>query len=339
MKEDAKDLTLLREFVGIVLTEDDGGDVAGGLMAGAVDAMPYGMSYGNKSVIKAFSEPFVDAVKVAIGKTKEVAVRTQTLAKVAFEALAITLLPVLDDDYREIFAAEKKRLGQLRQEYGPAYEAVWAAFDKSDLKVLAFLYDPYASGMILTYFGGKAALGVAVDTLDTLTGGWLKSTFGVTGTPRRKRTRAPSVTGTSQLESIERLNEADSKVTVDMVKQALQQPGVRKLQQAARSIVKETLSKVLVEAQSVLKATSVDDLLKKAGSRIPSEALQKLKAVPTGERQVVDAALLKTLKSSAKSYYVKNLQGQVKRAIDAGVPEQGEFVTHYNRVIDGIKAL
>jgi hypothetical protein len=40
-----------------------------------------------------------------------------------------------------------------------------------------------------------------------------------------------------------------------------------------------------------------------------------------------------------REFYSKNLEGQVKKAIEAGAPENSAYVSDYKRVISRIKGL
>ena len=40
-----------------------------------------------------------------------------------------------------------------------------------------------------------------------------------------------------------------------------------------------------------------------------------------------------------KEFYVKQLEGQVKAAVEAGVPQSHPYVTDYQKVIQRIKSL
>lgn len=339
-----QDLRLLREYVKEIITEDDGGAVAADLMGGAVDSMPYGMSYGGKSAASIFVEPFTDVFKVAAGKTKELGVRAQTLAKVAFEALVTSLIPIFSDDYAKIFADEKKKLENIKREYQGVYDAVWETFDRSDLKMLAFMYDPFAAGAMLTYFGGKAGASTAIEAVDALTGGWFKSAFNITA-PRKKSKGSKSSGGSSmgggtsdvQFESY---MIAEGNATSEAVKKALEHPRVQQAREAAGNIVRETLGAVMSKAKQTLTATSLNQLVSGASaSPQAKQALAKLQQVPEAERRDAEAKLMNTLKQSLKAFYVKNLEGQLKAALDSGVPQSSAFVRDYSQVISKIKAM
>lgn len=333
--KDQQDLKLLREYVRGLLAEDDGGDVAMDLMAGAVDAAPYGMSYGGKSLFSVFVDPFVDAAKVTLGKTKELAVRTKTLAKVILETVLTTIIPFLTDDYAEIFATEKKQLKEVQSQYKEAYERVMAVFDHHDLKALAFMYDPLAAGAMLTYFGGKAGLKGALGLADVLSGGWLSHNFG--GEAPRKKPRYKYASGPGGVEeSVQRL---DEKVTIDAVKQALEQPQAKEIRDAVQRIVKGSLQEVLKEATTILSAKSIEDVVKLSKGKISQDVLTKLGQIPQDERQKLEQVTLQTIKKASKEFFVKNLEGQVKKALEAGVPQSSGYVRDYSRVINKIKSM
>src|SRR3990167_1642756 len=114
---------LLREYIRELLAENDGhagGDGgAGAVMAMGAGMSPYGMHFGDgNDLYKIFIKPFTDVVQTTVGKTKELSQAAQTLTKVAFEAVATSLIPVLSSQYGEIFKKEKIAMDKIRKQYG-----------------------------------------------------------------------------------------------------------------------------------------------------------------------------------------------------------------------------
>ncbi len=160
---------LLREYVREVLREDDTGAVWADLHSHDMGMHPYGAQFGSgNDLFKIFVKPFVDVFDTTMGKTKELSVKAQTLARVAFETIATTLVPIFSDSYKEIFANEKKHIDKIRQEYKEVYQSNWDAFRDNDAFWTAFCYAPWA---IITIKLIKHSPKTAGRMLSTLTGG------------------------------------------------------------------------------------------------------------------------------------------------------------------------
>ena len=67
--------------------------------------------------------------------------------------------------------------------------------------------------------------------------------------------------------------------------------------------------------------------------------MDKLAQVPEHERQKLEQAILDGAKKSMKSFYIKNLQAQVKQALDGGISQDSEYVRDYQNVIRKIESL
>ena len=363
---------LLQEYVRTVLKEYDagGGDSAAyGIMMSDAAVGPYGLHYGSgDDLYKIFVKPFVDVVETAAGKTKEMSQRTQTLVRVAFEAVATTLIPVLRDDYAEIFAKEKKEIEKIRSEYAEVYKSNWDAFKDSDVMIAAFMC--YPAAFLTTQFARKSPE-AAAKLISVLSGGTLDSWLGKIG--KRMGWGEEVLTGLEvggggkkshggghgggggggfgdygmdfSMEGV--LHEKDKPqqqpdvaalLSSDKVKAKLQQsPLVRKMEQEGKALVRNTLEQVFKKAQGVLTANSLQQLQQKTGAKI--KGMEKMAQVPQQERQKAEQQLLATAKKSMKEFYVKNLEGQVKEAVQGGVPENSPYVQDYQRVIGRIKAL
>ena len=116
----SKDERLLREYITVVLREDGYGGFGGygadyaGLGIDPMACMPGRVHYTDgDAMYKTFIKPFVDVVGVAAGKTKELSQRAVTTAKVAFESIMTTLIPVLTDDYAEVFRQEHEEIQKI----------------------------------------------------------------------------------------------------------------------------------------------------------------------------------------------------------------------------------
>jgi hypothetical protein len=323
---------VLREYVALIV-EDDGGGEAMGLMGG-VDAMPYGMQLGsNSDLYNVFVAPFVDVFKVAAGKGKELSARAMAAGEVLLKAVATTLVPTLSANYKKIFEEEKSRLQRIKSEYKNVYDAVWSAFMHDDAKVLAFMYDPFSAGALLTFWGGKAGLSAALSALDVVTAGAL--------TPLRQKLSSkgikqqPVAYGTSDVQEGRAVmfeGVDDMKATI---KQALDRPEALRMRREAQGIVQGSIKKVLQLAKETLSAPSVEAFLQK----VAPEQLQALNKLPTQEKAALKGPALEALKASAKQFFVKSIEAQVEHLKKVGVPTTNAMFKDYEAALSKIKAM
>jgi len=338
------DKQLLREYVLQVLLEDEGGDMGagdyGGLGLSDANVGPYGMHYGSgQDLYKIFVKPFTDVVQTAAGKTKETSAKAQTLLKVAFETLATTLIPVLRDDYSEIFAKEKQQVDKIRQQYSAVYKSNWDAFKDKDLVVAAFMYSPAA--FITTKFAQHSPK-VAASLISIVSGGtldpWLakvKDKFGIdsSGPSRSAHEGVLREDG----ENKPKLDVGHVLSNKKVIEKLSNSPTAKQMQNIGQAMVRETLGSVFKKAQGVLSANSLQDLQTKTGVKL--KGMDKLQQIPEQERKASEQTLLTGAKKSMKAFYVKNLEGQVEEALKSGVPESHPYISDYRKVISKIKAL
>lgn len=334
---------LLREYVQEILKEDMGGDY-GGLGIDAMAGSPYGMHYASQDQLyKIFVKPFADVVGVAAGKTKELSQKGQTLLKVAFESIATTLVPILKDSYGEIFAKEKEEIDKIRSEYGEVYNATWEAFKEMDVLVAAFMYRP---DLFMTVQFARKAPKAAAKLLSVLSGGTLdKVLHGILksdgGGSKGGGGSFPWSEGLVR-EDKEQPNAAEQKLEKLMGNKKVHKilansQKVQQMSKVGEQLVQGTLKSVLEQAQAVLAAKSLQDVQQKLGKKLPG--LDKLQQVPQQERQKAEQDLLAGVKKGMKEFYVKQLEGQVKAAVEAGVPKDHPYVKDYSAVIGKIKGL
>lgn len=336
---------LLRDCIQEMLKEDDGFGGLGDVMAGA----PYGMHYASKDqMYNIFIKPFADVAGVAAGKTKELSQKGQTLLKVAFESIATTLVPILKDSYGEIFAKEKEEIDKIRSEYGDVYNATWDAFKEMDVLIAAFMYRP---DLFMTVQFARKAPKAAAKLLSVLSGGSLDKVLGGILKPDTSSSRvgrSPEGPGVP-VESVIREKDDEKKgggkvdklaalMKHDKVKEVLaNSPKVQQMSKVGQELVQGTLKSVFEQAQAVLGAKSLQDLQQKLGKKLPG--MDKLAQVPQQERQAAEQQLLAGVKKSMKEFYTKQLEAQVKAAVDAGVPQDHPYVRDYTGVISKIKGL
>jgi hypothetical protein len=346
---------LIREYVRQVLQEDEG---YGAVMNAAADMNPYGMSFGsNDDLYKIFVKPFTDVIDTAAGKTKEISQKAQTVMRVAFEAVATSLIPVLKDSYGEVFKHEAEAMEKIEQQYGAVYKSNWDAFKDNDVLFLSFCCDPTK---FVTQQLVKKSPKAAIKMISVLTGGtldkWLakvKKQFGLDKADQPVKTGLDNDTRVTDvnvghdvgfsLESVIR-EDGENKPSLTSVLsnpkliEKLQQSDVaQKLSQQATAIARGTLEQVYKQAKGVMTAQSLQDLQHKTGAKL--KGMDKLAEVPQQERQKAEQTMLTGAKKGMKEFYVKGLEGQVKKAIDGGAPPDSSYVQDYQRVIAKLKAL
>ena len=342
------DKKLLREYISIILNEA-GGESGNSGPGGDIQSTPYGISYGaGDELYNIFVAPFTDVFKVAAGKGKEVAVKAQTVGKVVLGAIGSTILPSVRANYEKIFATEKSKIDNLKKQYQPVYDKTWQAFNQDDVKLLAFMYDPFAAGAFLSYFGGKGGLNVAVSALNVVTGGALDGLQQKLNPPAKKSQQPFYAKGGGVDTPMEgRLREdaptavpTNAPATVDgnmnlQVSQALQAPAAVRMRTQAQQVVQATLKSLVNTASKILKATSVKELT----DALPPETLKDLDTMDPQARTQIESQGLEVAKKATKEFFVKNIQGQLDRAIKAGVPETSDYVKDYRSTIEKIKGM
>jgi hypothetical protein len=361
---------LLREWIKQVVNEEYGGlggDYAG-LGLDPMAGMPYGMHYAsNDQLYKIFVKPFVDVIGVTAGKASELSVKAQSVLKVTFESVMTTLLPFLSSNYSEIFVEERKRLDKIKSEYADVYNATWEAFNEADVMIAAFMYRP---DLFLTSKIAANAPKLASHLLEIVTGGAIGAFLsrmhvklhGLQHRPFHKPQRQKPLTHflkgarphytrdeyEERMAMESTIHESEEKkereVTIEQLLKSkkvremiAQNTKLKEMAVAGQQITNTTLSKVVSEAQAVLGAKSLEDLTHKLGKRIPG--LEKISQLPEQERAAASQNILATAKKSMKEFYVKQLQGQAKSAVESGLSQDHPFVQAYTSTISKIKSM
>lgn len=333
---------LLKEYVSQILKEDDfggfGGDFGG----------PYGMDFtgGDQSKLaKVFITPFTDVLDTAAGKGKEISTKAQTLGKVAFEAIATSLIPVLSSDFDAIFDADKQQMDKIRGQYKDVIDRTWTAIKDNDILSAAFMYAPAA--MITVATARKAPVPV-LNTINVLAGGKLDSFISKVKNKLKlgdEKKMLDSDSGPGLPESKKRIKPVLNEkldigkiLTQQKIKDVIQSnPMVQRMEKEARASTRGTLEKLFDRLRKITAAKSVEDVGRILGKQPPG--LEKLRQLPDNERQQIEQAIVRSVREGAKSMYVKHLQSVVKAAIEAGVPEDHPFVTDYSAALKKIQAL
>lgn len=347
------DEQLLKEFISLLKEEDYGYSYDGiNLSMGGMG--PGGAHFGSdKELYNIFIKPFTDVFNVAKGKTKEMSQRTQTLAKIGFEALATTLIPILADDYDQLFAEEQQELQKIKSEYAEVYNATWDVLKDNDVVLAAFMYAPAA---VLSYAFFQEAPKAALDLLSVLGGGTLDAfvqTFKMKflssnpGSNSFKKVEGPGMPFESLVRRTNTLKEDGNKSPEAVFKKNMQRkdvatalansPIVQRMQKQTRNVVRDSLTKVFEHIKGIMNAKSIEDLEKITKKKLPGA--DKLKKAPDNERIHAEQQLLSAAKQSAKKLYVKGIEDMVSNAVKNGVPQDNPWVVDHLKVVQKIKAL
>jgi len=333
-----KSKALLQAYINVILKEDDswfddGG--AGGSNLGS-----------NEDMYNIFIKPFANVIGTVAGKTKEISQRSQTVLKVAFETIVTTLIPIYKDSYEEIFKKEKERIDKIKSDYDKYYSASWEILKNADFAIAAFMYRP---DLFVTQGFIRKSPEVAAKLINVLSGGTLEGTLTkiMKGSPAKKHNDSEDVMskyfGESLIREKDNDQQEDPKVLAliklmsnNKVKQALANSELTQ-KTSGHEIVDESLKSILKQAQSILKAKSLSDLQKVLGKNIPG--IDKLSKVPENERQKAEQVVLGSVKKSMKSFYINQIETQMKKAIEQGVPQEHPYVKVHQSAIKKIKSL
>lgn len=343
-KGGTKNNKLLREYIEhVLLNEDDfggfGGDFGG----------PYGVDFtgGDQSKLaKVFVEPFTDVLKTAAGKGKELSTKAQTLAKVAFESIATTLIPVLSSDFDAIFSEDKRQMEKLKAEYKDVYDKTWTAIKDNDVLAAAFMYAPAA--MITAGTARKVPVPV-LNMINVLAGGKLDSFISKVKKKLslgNQRKMLDTDTGPSPFESLYKNNnnllveklDIGKILTQPKIKEIINSnPMVQRMEKDAKQATRQTLEKLFDRLREITNAQSVVDIGKALGKNVPG--VEKLNQLEGNQRNEVEQALLRSIKQGAKSLYERNIQAVITSALKEGVPKEHPFIADYSQALKKIKGL
>lgn len=340
---------LLREYIKRTLTEDYyGGE--GGFSTdyhSAAGALAPGRFGSSEDLYNTFIQPFVDVFKVAVGKTKEVAIATKTLLSVVLQTILTTIFPIFESNYVKTFEDYEDEIKEVKSEYREVYDKLLSSdIVSGDLAFLAFLASP---ALTTAFLVGKKTPGVLKDTLSVVTGGFSDDVYrsikrGSSETEKwmlggeSKRSRV----GEGRLLENEVSNKKvtpekilKSKVFLSKVSES---PRLKEMQKVAQRTYRETLEKIYKQAEDILKnAKTIEDIEKFA--KKPIKDIQKLKGLQGQERDKAEKLLISGVRKSMKEYYVKKLKEQVDSVVRAGIPESSDYVKDFRATIKKIELL
>lgn len=354
---------LIREFINKVISEDYGGmDMTGG-------DSPYGASFGSaKDLHAVFIKPFTDVVSTATGKTKELSTKAQTVARVAFETIATSLIPALSSDYEQVFAREKQELDRIKSQYKDVYDATYTSFKDNDVALMAFFFNPTA------YITAKSTQQAPIQTLklvNVITGGKLDHfikrvakalKFGDIKKPL-DRDSGPGIGETIQYRRDKKINktlvtdndkqrlsslfgdsllreapELSSILAHDRVKEFIENSDdVKGIKRKAQSAINNSLKDVLKRAQIIASAKTLQELQSKLN--IKFDGIDKLNDVPQERRSALEQHILKSVKKSALLMYKKGIESHIKVVLNAGISKNHPFVQTHAKALSKIKEM
>lgn len=331
------------------LKENQGGDSGISIPASGSD-YSYGYSmYGTGvggmggptgDLYSVFIKPFVDVVKIGVGKTKELARRVITLGSVVFRTIMTTLLPFLGETYEEVFESEKRDLERIRSEYSDVYNATSKLFS-TDAAGIAFFVAP---GAFLTGLFLKKSPAIATQALSVMSGG-ISDKYIQRYYSTKTSKSSPRTSGMFESKNRKRIileiNE-DSVDDVVLLKKIVEKsletsPVAGNLQREARNIYKKTLESAYAEAASVLTARSIQEIERIVGKKMkmPPETV----GINLSEKLAAEKDALEKMKDSLKKFYTDPLYRRIQEAKSAGIPNNNPFIVDHVSTIEKIEKL
>ena len=343
---------ILRSHIRRIIKEEGGDFGGGGYDIGWGNIGGGGMGgggiwgYGIGDNLGKFLEPFTDVLKTAIGKTKELSIKAQTLAAVAWEGLATTIVPWLSSDYSDIFRREKQEINRLKQEYGDVYKRTWDAFKNEDFLITAFFYDPAS---MLATVGITQAPTATKELLSILSGGRLDDLLGRIMDKFGNKS-APGGPGEynrhMKYEGIIHEQQDDAGESLEkvlanpkLIDAACSSQYAQKMMSDGRTVVNGVLKDAVDHVMTVFKAHSVQDIEREMGKKLPEKIATSLAKMQPAERQKSEAIVIKQLQKLTKESVVNDLSKQVKVATKSGVPNNSPFIQAYMKTISKIRAM
>jgi hypothetical protein len=373
------DERLLREYVQSILLEDEaGGNTALFTPGGGYNAYDAGFSMGGaqfgggKEMYDAFIGPFVDVFKTGVGKTKEIARKTRTLLWVSLQTILTTLIPFYGYNYADVFDKEKEDIEKIRGEYKDVYDRTEEALKGPDAMLLAFMASP---AITLGAFAAKATPDVVKGLFSTVSGGlsddlydglkdkleklgrWSLGDDGRSSSSSKrssKSRRDPSSFFGESLVLEKDEEKRKGKIygpkellkSKKLLKTVVSSPKAQKMADDAKKVYRKTLGDAYAEAEKTLKKTqTIEDVEKAAlaskakGSAEIKQKVAEIKKLPPEEKKKAEEMLIKGIRTPMKELYVKGLEDRVKAVVDAGIPEESDFVKDHRQVIQKIKSL
>lgn len=311
-----KQKKILREFVELVLLEDDGdySDALSGIQndyQNSFGTYGGGSSYGGPGSLKAaFIDPVLDIVKTGLWGLEKLSVRAKNFLKQIIVGALPLVFPVVKlgaEGYQKLLNKEKEDLAKIDAKYGPVLQRNMEAIQASDTWLFLFMIDPYAAM-------GEKLLEKAPGVVEEL----LAALVGMDFSTAKKRLQETDNTG----ESNPNVSKEDlKKILADKKFQQrfLQSPTVQKMQ-------KDGVMLMINPVKQMLAAETPEQL-----NALMSGALTKSLQAINGsqfspqEKQVMVGNLMTQAKKAAVDSITKELNELVKKhptakaAVDAAL--------------------
>jgi hypothetical protein len=368
---------ILREYVRSVLAEDDGGggDYGGyGFDFGMMGDSPYGMSWGGPGLFKQLVQPFADVFTTGKAALENIAARTRTLAKVSYEAVATTLIPILSSDYDKIFKEERAQLDKIEEKYSEVFERTAQALGNDDALISAFALNP---ALVLTKTLFQKAPQVALGVLELLAGenenlrAALKRLH-LTSHPTKGAKSSSSTSsqndwgggygggggwgyggdygghsggGDAWGESI--IREIDEETPQQKLQRAISDPQLlRQLQETplarsmkadAMKVIQKTASDLIKRYKQISSTRTIDDVTR-LFPKIDRTKLAELDKLPPEQKDPAEKAIVDQVHASAKAFYMSNVARNLDHMRKIGLSDDHPLVQGYTKVLNIVKS-
>lgn len=309
---------------------------------------------GDGSMFKLFVEPFLDVGKTVMGQSKELIVKLKSSALVAFEAIVSSFIPFLSADYKKIFEKEKSQLQSIRSQYQSVYDRTNKAFKNSDIGIAAVLSFP---DVFLTSKFLKEMPEVAGEMSSILLGGKVNKSsledlfFSRVGKVNLNQLKSRFSEGKKRRDKKQQKRELEEiiKLRAKVMREALQQPEAKEMQENCLEVLKQAPLEVLEKTKQYANINSIQDIEKMlneidAGDKRSQikNALEELKKNSMGDKSSETSnvkAVISGSKKALKNMSLEKITKNLNEIRSTGVPADSEIVKFYNEIIAEIKKI
>lgn len=365
----ANDEKILKEYIRRIISEDDFGgfDFTSDYGYGG-SFSKYG--YGDWSHVKKLFDIFADPVRVAGAEIQKIIPNFKAFIHSVFETVMTTVVPFLSSDYEKIFKRRDERVKEVEQKYGDVYKRMWSSFTgggAEDLLILGFMMNPglFMAAPAFWKSSEQAAAGVKFlagnivsDTIETISS--LAKEFVKVVTHDApyvaRRVKSQMNTFARNFEEVKTVrhgkilyeeNDKKEKVKnyVDAVKkfkksdeynEILKSRRANEIKTDAEKILGEFLNGVVESAKKRMSSVnSVNDVMSMLGGE-SKELSSMIEKLDEGEKKEFEKQLVESIRENIKSWYVKKLSDDVKKAKDSGLPSGTRVESMYERAISSL---
>jgi hypothetical protein len=330
MKPKKSSEILVREYVSEILKEYQGGGIG---------SDGFGPVASKTDIKKTFIAPFSDVLGTLRAGLKKIATKGITLLKVAFETAMTSVVPFVQDSYKEIFQKDKAAISKIESEHKEYYEATRKAIG-SDAVGLAFFAFPGAS---LAGIFAKRSPEAARDILNTLTVGRSEEYIGSS-----KEGQAEGKSMYSCAASYRKLilegNDVGASLkerhdATKFIKSSIENsPVASDVAKDALEAMKSSLNAAYQKAKEPAECRSIEDLKKLIPDLDAKDFEAKIANMPEDERKKEEQAYTASIKEEIKQLQLKSLE-QRKEEIEEKLGKDHPAVGLYDKTIEAIKAI